>query len=96
MFRIPMTSGMSNTRLTRVKMITTHMISIIICTLITICYWLKIYNYLWIFIKYEIINTHKIYALTRSLRYGISSLLIAVHCSVFGTHEFDKGHQPQR
>jgi len=36
------------------------------------------------------------YTLTRSLRYGISSLFIVVHCSISWTQEFDKGHQPQR
>lgn len=42
---IPMTSSMSNTILTRVKMVTTHMISIFISTLITRCYWLQNQNH---------------------------------------------------
>lgn len=44
-FGIPITTGVSNTRLTGVKVTATHMIGIIGCTLITGCYWLQKYNY---------------------------------------------------
>lgn len=40
-FGVPMTTSVSYTRLASMKMATTHMISIFICTLITWCNWLQ-------------------------------------------------------
>lgn len=94
-----MTTVVSNTRLTGVKIITTHMISIISCALITGCYWLQEIQLLKLsLIKYDMQFCWLMwdYKLTRSLRYGISSPFIGVHCSISLIHVFERGHQPQR
>lgn len=80
-----MTTSVSNTRLTRMKMVTTHMISIVICTLITRSYWLQ--NRIFIFVLAIQIRVYIRFHLRKLYTYAFNAIwnIIFSHrrCALF-------------